>query len=109
MIIFLAGCPYYPLANGKFFIHDTIMVYQCNQGFTLVGDALRMCTGGKWTGKRPTCFRYVCVCVCVCVRVRTYMHAECVRTCMHACMYVCMYACMYVCMHVCMYVYVYVL
>ena len=72
---FLVGCIPYPLIDGKFLIHSTVVVYQCNPGFVLAGDALRLCTSGKWTGEQPTCFGYVC------------MYVQ--PVCLHACMYVC--------------------
>ena len=43
-------------------VFNSLAVYSCNPGFTLVGSAARTCmASGQWSGEAPTC---VCECFC---------------------------------------------
>ena len=43
------------LTNGTFI--DSQAFYDCENGFQLVGDAMRVCGAGGWTGNDPACIR----------------------------------------------------
>jgi CUB/sushi domain-containing protein len=60
----ILSCTPYPLINGKFLLHRSTVVYQCDPGYVLVGDAISFCSNEKWTNGRgnpierpPTCTR----------------------------------------------------
>jgi hypothetical protein len=51
---------------GEVIITDSgqLATYTCNKGYSIVGDTLRKCSNGRWTGSVPSCntFRYQCYC-----------------------------------------------
>ena len=36
---------------------DVIATYSCDNGYQLIGDEIRTCEDGEWTGQEPTCIR----------------------------------------------------
>lgn len=49
-----------PLENGMYtaedFLAGSIITYQCNTGYYLLGDSRMLCTdSGKWNGISPSC------------------------------------------------------
>ena len=54
-------------ANGNFVLEndtyeDSIVIYSCSFGFTLIGDYQRLCQSNEtWTGTVPTCTRKCCI------------------------------------------------
>ena len=54
-------------ANGFVVLNDSIegstANYSCNSGYQLVGDAIRTCRDGQWTGTAPECKRMCLTCI----------------------------------------------
>ncbi|XP_062517588.1 P-selectin-like [Corticium candelabrum] len=51
----ILSCPIYPLANGKYTLYDSAIVYSCDDGYQLIGDRFRLCFKQQWTGKTAVC------------------------------------------------------
>lgn len=48
--------PLYGQVSVKALTPDSCANYTCNEGFTLIGDHIRVCLhSGEWTGNTPTC------------------------------------------------------
>ena len=39
--------------------NETVAIYTCNDGFSLDGNANRICDTGKWTGVEPMCIESI--------------------------------------------------
>ncbi len=57
--------------------NGTLETYTCDDGYSLVGDANRICDTGNWMGTVPVCVeskRWVCITLCVYSSRNMYEH-----------------------------------
>ena len=46
-----------PPNGGVTLTEGSIATYHCDDGYQLIGDEVRRCVDGEWTGQEPTCIR----------------------------------------------------
>ena len=66
-------CPPLPLPDGgsvdvSGLTHGSTVAYTCNAGYRLIGDEIRECVYGDWTGVAPNC---------TCMSMAHYFHVKC--------------------------------